>query len=188
MQFTGNVQTDKQILQMLSDTDLTSMCRSNVYLSQICQDDTFWMNRTLQKLGPHIAPGIPNQGLYIRQHYMSPGMTWREYYIWLQGLRNNLMDTFILLLNNPNRNDIRYIITDQLNKIPEPPRQRIPIEIEKFHINPGYDHYLFSNLRQPGQLTSEREIYGRLEEAFPNSPDLDLLEDNIDYILNYIKI
>jgi hypothetical protein len=72
--FTGNKNVDLLILQQLNDRDLGSVCQSNQEIRKLCKDDTFWMNRTLNRFGKEIGPEIL---LENRKRYK----TWREYYI-----------------------------------------------------------------------------------------------------------
>lgn len=200
MKFTGNPQTDRIILQMLSDNDLTSVCKSNTYLNKICHDDIFWMNRTIQQIGD-IVPKNTIQGPYIKKYYiqhkmMKNNITWKEYYIWLQGLRLNLFNAFMHLLFNSDREDIRYIIIDEINKKSKNfPKKIRPPQIpgmiptiykdDFFKLKPKYNEYLFGDKREI--LSTNGAIFRRLEQIKPNSPDLDLFENNMDIILESIK-
>ncbi|GAG69067.1 unnamed protein product, partial [marine sediment metagenome] len=78
--FTGNKSTDILILRELNDKSLISTCFSNAYLNEICNDEYFWMNRTLEKF-PFLGDAVQ-----ISQNYIPLGTTWKEYYMWLSDL------------------------------------------------------------------------------------------------------
>ncbi len=82
--FTGMPATDIIILAELSDRDLINTCSSNKYLNDLCNNESFWMNRTLQRYSK-VLGGADN----IRQ-YLPGNTTWKQYYIWLSDLETDL--------------------------------------------------------------------------------------------------
>ena len=181
----GIPETDQQILQMMNDNDLSTMCQTSQYFNSLCQDENFWMNRSMLKLSPVIPPNI-NPDNYLSN--FKGVQSWREYYTGLQGLRNDLFRGFLILLANPHRSDIRYVLRDQLNKLTA---YQIGPRIMTGHnrpirIKPEYFTYLFNYV--PYGDTRYVDIFQRLEQAYPNSPDLDMLEDNLMVVINQILV
>ncbi len=52
--FTGNKDIDLKIIQNLKDEDIPAICRVNKYVSKLCEDENFWLNRLLNKSKIHI--------------------------------------------------------------------------------------------------------------------------------------
>ena len=71
---TGIVNIDKQILNKLSDDVLSIACQTNRLAREICNDDSFWLNRTLNYYGNALGPADK-----IREDYLS-GRSWQQYY------------------------------------------------------------------------------------------------------------
>jgi len=69
---TGVRNVDEIILNKLEDRDLVNACQVNIKANEICNDQTFWMNRTLQRY-----PFIP---LNIIETYRGD-KDWSDYYI-----------------------------------------------------------------------------------------------------------
>jgi len=84
--FTGYPTTDILILEELSDRDLINVCATNKYLNGLCNNESFWMNRVLQKYGDLLGSGV-----YIGRNYIPMGTTWKQYYIWLGDLEHNVI-------------------------------------------------------------------------------------------------
>lgn len=59
---------DTEILDYLSDQDLLSMCQTDKYYRDLCQDDGFWRHRIRQRIGRRFTEEKP-------QH-----LTWRQWY------------------------------------------------------------------------------------------------------------
>ncbi len=78
--FTGDKATDIIILGKLNDIDLLSVCGTNKYLNDLCNNEYFWMNRTLTKF-PFLGTGKE-----IAMSYIPSGVGWKEYYIWLSDM------------------------------------------------------------------------------------------------------
>jgi hypothetical protein len=49
--FTGQKDVDVKILNLLEDKDLISLCETNKYVNSICNNDTFWRDRIVNKYG-----------------------------------------------------------------------------------------------------------------------------------------
>ena len=47
--FTGIKDIDLKIIQQLSDKEIPIVCRANKYVSKLCNDETFWFNRLMDK-------------------------------------------------------------------------------------------------------------------------------------------
>ena len=77
---TGHKATDIIILGKLNDIDLLSVCGTNKYLNDLCNNEFFWMNRTLTKF-PFLGTGKE-----IVMNYIPSGVGWKEYYIWLSDM------------------------------------------------------------------------------------------------------
>ena len=52
---TGNKTVNIEILNLLNDKDLVSFCLSNKDANKICNDETFWQRRTIQKYDKYIS-------------------------------------------------------------------------------------------------------------------------------------
>lgn len=73
----GIKDVDKEIVLNLDDISLAQYCKTGKYASEICKDDTFWLNKTLRRFG-HILGDIDK----IRKFKEKKGIdTWRNYYI-----------------------------------------------------------------------------------------------------------
>jgi hypothetical protein len=101
--FTGLPATDIMILDILSDEDLINTCRTNKYLNDLCNNESFWMNRTVSKYG-YILGSIEDIYLYI-----PPGTSWKEYYLWLSDLNKNILN-MLYIEENYNRPDLTLIL------------------------------------------------------------------------------
>lgn len=73
MKFSGNKQTDFQILNRLEDKDLVSFGSTNKYANALMNDQTFWMNRNINKYGKYVP-------LEAMKHCKGD-RDWSEYYI-----------------------------------------------------------------------------------------------------------
>ena len=74
---TGIRDLDHIILNKLEDKDLVNMCLVSKDAKNICDDQTFWLNRILSRF-PKVSPEV-----FIRS---KGGLSWSEYYIY--DLRN----------------------------------------------------------------------------------------------------
>jgi hypothetical protein len=83
--FTGAKDTNLMILSNLDDSDLFNLCRTNKSIFKLCQNDSFWMNRLIEKYGSilKINPNLKHQEI-----------KWKELYFWIKtGLRDEFYDT-----------------------------------------------------------------------------------------------
>ena len=106
--FTGNRDTDLLVLQLLDDKNLASICQTNSYLRNLCKDENFWRNRSIEKFSPLLFwedfgsnPSVVSldeeqedvQAYFINKYYVTPedietinnyrkqyGLSWRDYY------------------------------------------------------------------------------------------------------------
>lgn len=111
---TGFRGPDLTILSHFSDEELINVCATNKYINVLCQDDSFWMNRTVNKFG-----NILGTGEEIRQ-YIPAGTTWKDYYLWLSGMQNaekTLVHELALLYD---RDDLLLLIDDHIQQINAP--------------------------------------------------------------------
>lgn len=69
---TGNKNVDFKILNELDDKDLVNICQTNKLASDLCNDQTFWLNRIRIKF-----PDIPLHSL----HEGKKDRLWSQYYI-----------------------------------------------------------------------------------------------------------
>ncbi|GAG92810.1 unnamed protein product, partial [marine sediment metagenome] len=102
--FTGDKDTDLIILNKLSDNDLVNVCSVNKYVNKLCQNESFWLNRTVKKFGKYLG-----KALTIKKN-SPPGIKWKDYYLWLSGLtdkeaRNTNVSK---LLSKFNKNTSRF--------------------------------------------------------------------------------
>lgn len=81
--FTQNPATDLLILNEMSDRDLINVCSTNRYVNNLCNNESFWMNRVLSTYGSQLGTGRE-----IKDKYMPGDTTWKDYYLWLTGLLN----------------------------------------------------------------------------------------------------
>ena len=63
---TGQKDADLIILSNLDDRSLLSFCSTSQYGRTLCQNETFWRNRFLNKFG---------------KHFKSPNRTWKDFYL-----------------------------------------------------------------------------------------------------------
>ncbi len=117
--FTGLPATDILILAELSDRELIDTCAVNKYVNDICNNESFWLNRLLNKYGNRLGSGKE-----IREKYFSPGTTWKEYYLWLSNLEEDIVSLVNIQIMH-NREDLRLLYGVNIND---------PILVS----NPGY--------------------------------------------------
>lgn len=102
--FTGLSATDILILQNLSDKDLTSVCTVNTYLHNLCDNESFWLNRVLHRFGEL------GSGVEIREKYIPDGVSWKDYYLWLSGLLDSPIEMVKNLAFLHNREDLKILL------------------------------------------------------------------------------
>src|SRR5437016_4304514 len=67
---TGIKDVDLQILQNLEDTDFKKVCEKSDYIAKLCDEESFWLNRLLNK--------SPLDAEYWRK--VKGDFTWKEIY------------------------------------------------------------------------------------------------------------
>lgn len=72
--FTGNKQTDLEVLKLLSYEDVLQSCRTNKYLAALCRDDNTWRLYLQNKF-----PSIVNKHFLLANGNMYFYPTWRNY-------------------------------------------------------------------------------------------------------------
>lgn len=81
---TGIKDVDMKIVNMLDDYELGKVCQANKYINnEICNSQTFWRNRVLNKFGPYLGDAD-----FIRKNYMERNLeikydNWKDYYKYL---------------------------------------------------------------------------------------------------------
>lgn len=51
--FTGIKDVDLKIISQLEDHEIGKVCQANKYVSRLCEDESFWLNRLLTKHSKH---------------------------------------------------------------------------------------------------------------------------------------
>lgn len=120
--FTGNPATDIIVLQQLPDQDLTSVCAVDQYINNLCNNESFWLNRTLAKYGDMLGSGRE-----IRDNYIPNGTTWKDYYIWLTGLMEGPTEIATVIANDHVRDDLKILLG--LEDAPPPLVFNVPVYI-----------------------------------------------------------
>lgn len=78
---TGNKDTNLSILERLNDTDLANVCQVNREAKKLCNDENFWLKRTLNK--------FRELGSLDKLKEYKGNRTWKEYYIFLINFLEN---------------------------------------------------------------------------------------------------
>lgn len=94
---TGNIDSDLEILKYLDDKELFSQFSVNKYANKLCYNESFWMNRFINKYGK------------MKMIYKPDNITWRQFYL-------NLNINPTLLRNDINEHFVEYIKTQDLSK------------------------------------------------------------------------
>ncbi|MBY8988310.1 MAG: hypothetical protein KGD61_07640 [Candidatus Lokiarchaeota archaeon] len=105
--FTGLPAADILILEKLDDSDLVNVCSLNSYLNNLCNNESFWLNRTLSKYGY-----ILGSGEQIRT-YLPEGTSWKEYYLWLSDLSSDVLK-MMEIQDSYNRPDLQIILDEPI--------------------------------------------------------------------------
>ncbi len=108
--FTGLPATDILILAELSDRELIDTCTVNKYVNNICNNESFWLNRVLNKYSNRLGSGKE-----IREKYFSPGTTWKEYYLWLSNLEDDMFAVANVQIIH-NREDLNILFGRDLDE------------------------------------------------------------------------
>lgn len=109
--------TDYEIMYKLDDRELGRLCSTDTYFRELCKNDTFWRNRSIQRFGKYLrSVEIMNN---FRKQYKFPD--WRSYYISLVDfLQKELYHHYSLIRSNIRRKDLRilaYYIEENMEKL-----------------------------------------------------------------------
>jgi hypothetical protein len=194
---TGDKNLDFNILNELTDKDLTIVCQVNSYVRSLCNNNTFWMKRLYgkYKLNPKDAIEIKN---YLS--FSTSEVGWKDFYLWLNRM-------FLRINTNPFREklltDVSFIniLTNALRKkefiddalLLAFKNKKLPIWIYQEEYQKEYKRYCFLNI-SPDVNTSEWEpdytneysddelLWAMLVKA------LESMRDDIDASINILKL
>ena len=79
--FTGIRDLDIEILNRLEDKDLISFCAADKYAKTICDSETFWSRRTIEKYGKYLSLDFMKK--------FKNNKTWAEYYVEVTKILNS---------------------------------------------------------------------------------------------------
>lgn len=77
MALTGIKDVDMKIIDNLNDAELGKVCQVNKYVSKLCNDEIFWVNR-IRRIYP-----VTSEELKLAKEYLLFS-SYKELYIWLQ--------------------------------------------------------------------------------------------------------
>jgi hypothetical protein len=106
----GDPATDILILLELSDQDLINVCATDKYINNLCNNESFWLNKVLSKFG------LLGKGPDIKMRYMPTGTSWKEYYLWLSGLLDGPVEIARYVADENNREDLKILLGDYKTK------------------------------------------------------------------------
>ena len=109
---TGDKNTDFIVLSNLNDYDLARVCRVNKYTRDLCQNENFWMNRTIKRFSQFSSD--------INADRIKLNLSWKKFYV-------KLVDILEWLYSN---RDIRSLFSGG-----GPPGRRRQIEIPQIFLN-----------------------------------------------------
>ena len=78
MNFTGIRDLDLEILKKLKDEELGKICSTNKYFRDLCKNEDFWRNRTVERFSKYLG-NIDKLNTYR----LKAKLTWRLYYVYL---------------------------------------------------------------------------------------------------------
>lgn len=85
---TGQKNIDFSIIMHLEDHELAKVCIANKYVKSLCDDDTFWMNRTIQKfeIDEKLGTEPEWQSSFILRQIKEYLLfkNWKEFYKWIK--------------------------------------------------------------------------------------------------------
>ena len=110
MNFTGNKDTDYEILYHLDDYSLSKICRLNSYMKSLCNNDTFWYNKTMKRFS-FVLGGESN----IRK-FQQGFINWKGYYISLINHLENLYENDELIIPGQSRGEDFKLIEFYVDK------------------------------------------------------------------------
>ena len=114
--FTSHKDTDFEVLDKLNDYDLVSTCRVNSYFRKLCNDDKFWLNRTIKRFG-QVLEGIEEIRKYKQKYNFA---TWKTYYISLinqielyyQGYETGMREDWQIIKDKIEENTVKFKCAD----------------------------------------------------------------------------
>ena len=162
MSFTGYPATDLLILKNLSDQDLGSVCATNTYLSEICNNESFWLGRTVDKFGDMVAPKASNK-YDVMRGYLPTGTTWKEYYKWLVHMTiTHPMEGFLIVLRSFRMDVIRILGKRFVDKVFELyPNGEIPNDLtnKPFYVKKDIQDFIADVIVLNRQMPGEEELH-----------------------------
>lgn len=136
MLFTGNKNVDMKILSELSDTDLANTCKVNITAKKYCNDESFWLNRTLARFS---QLGNPDKLKIYKGN-----ITWKEYYIRLINFLEHYYEDPNIKVKDTDLNELIEIIKNNTNNFLEKHPQVTVKDIENIDLNDLLDlGYIF---------------------------------------------
>ena len=110
--FTGLPDTDILLLYQMSDQDLINVCAVNKYVNNLCNHPSFWLNRILSRYGDQLGSGQE-----IRNKYIPPGTSWKDYYLWLSGLLEGPRGMAYFIAVENDREDLMILLSIEPSKV-----------------------------------------------------------------------
>ena len=102
MSFSKIKDVDFEILSKLNDRELGKLCSTDKYFRELCRNDMFWRNRTINRFGKYLG-GIEGLNRYFLYSKLK---TWREYYV---SIIDFLEKSFSRELYTINRQDLEIL-------------------------------------------------------------------------------
>ena len=112
--FTSDKNIDMLILNNLDDEDLSKVCVINKYVYSLCQNETFWTNRFINKYGKYY------QDIESMKKFKGE-MSWKEYYLWISDLINDRSPYYVSAqARKADRDDIIAILYEMKHVLTYP--------------------------------------------------------------------
>lgn len=124
--FTGLPSTDLIILSELDDSELINVCATNKYLNGLCNNESFWLRRTVDKFG-----NVLGTTREIHDQYIPQGTTWKEYYLWLSGLVSGDRLVLDMMATTTGRGDLMSFATQRTITAPGLSMMTQPFEVQQ---------------------------------------------------------
>ena len=173
---TGDKNTDFIVLSNLNDYDLANVCRVNKYTRELCENEYFWMNRTIKRFSQFSSD--------INADRIKFNLTWKKFYV-------KLVDVLEWIYSN---RDLRSFFTGG-----GPPLRRRHVEIPEIFINMNKfvekQTNQFENAIEAKDFNKGREILNRdfvnpnrlySEEGLGQDIVVVLSLNDVDKVLNII--
>ncbi len=156
MKLTGNKNIDHKILNELDDTDLISYCYADSEAKNICDDQSFWLNRVLIKF-----PYLP---LDVIHKYKEEENSWSDYYIELIEEVDIITDMLFTF-----RRDMDTLIWNHIENIIRSNRLDLLMIATKIG-NIELRRYDFTSLLNLARELGFMPIYNHLKDYIDNRP------------------